>query len=260
MSPKVSRKLLGITNCTPSLIEKLRYEVECRVRDYELMRFFIDGAESKTDEELYEFYRQELCKFYTADQDFANSIQMPIVSIKPERKYSGQITKDNALSVKNAKEGSYKKQISENNFSLLDNSCYYCVEVYKTQKGETGLSFIKMTDIVKKHKKLYLRPDYTYPQDYAEHVMYLFYGDYIEIIKKKDTRNGYYFSVKNANCNRLYITRGNTSKTINNPKEAEVCTIGKKDIIKKYEIDILGKKSGEIKKCGEPLSLLPEKD
>ena len=62
------------------------------------------------------------------------------------------------------------------------------------------------------------------------------------------------------NNNRLYITRGNSSKTINNPNESETCSIGKKDIVKKYEIDILGKKSGEIKKCGEPLSLLAEKN
>ena len=272
MSPKISRKMLGITDSTPSLIEKLRYEVECRVRDYELMRFFIDGAESKTDEELYEYYRQELCKFYAEDQDFAKSIQMPIVSIKPERKYSGQITKDNALSAEKAKDGRYKKkQISENNFSLLDDSCYYCVEVYKTQKGETGLSFIKMTDIVKKHKKLYLRPDYTYPQDYAEHVMYLFQGDYLEITKRKEVRRGYYIAVENANQKMLKLTRGSTVNTLSGLKSTskelankklrnEVCGIVKKDIVKKYEIDILGKKSGEIKKCGEPLSLLPEKD
>lgn len=271
MPYSISEKLLGVTNYTPSLIKKLRLEVECRVRDYELMRFFIDGAESKTDEELYEFYRQELLNFYSADKDFANSIEMPIVSIKPERKYSGQITKDNALSAEEAKIGSYKKQISENNFSRLDDSCYYCVEVYKTQKGETGLSFIKMTDIVKKYKKLYLRPDYTYPQDYAEHIMYLFQGDYLEITKRKELRRGYYISVENANQKMLKLTRGSTANTLSGLKSTstdiatkklrnEVCGIVKKDTVKKYEIDILGKKSGEIKKCGEPLSLLPEKN
>ncbi len=38
-----------------------------------------------------------------------------------------------------------------------------------------------------------------------------------------------------------------------------MCSITKKDTVKKFEIDILGKKLGEVKKYGEPLSLLPEK-
>lgn len=56
------------------------------------------------------------------------------------------------------------------------------------------------------------------------------------------------------------MSKGNTRRKLNNMKENEVCSITKKDTVKKFEIDILGKKLGEVKKYGEPLSLLPEKN
>ena len=87
-----------------------------------------------------------------------------------------------------------------------------------------------------------------------------FYGDYIEITKKNKICCGYYFSLKNSSRNELYMSKGNTRRKLNNVKENEVCSITKKDTVKKFEIDILGKKLGEVKKYGEPLSLLPEKN
>ena len=107
---------------------------------------------------------------------------------------------------------------------------------------------------------MYLRSDYRYPDDYAMHEMYLFYGDYIEITKKNKICCGYYFSLKNSSRNELYMSKGNTRRKLNNVKENEVCSITKKDTVKKFEIDRLGKKLGEVKKYGEPLSLLPEKN
>ena len=263
MSKHISKPLLEKLTETPSLIKNLRLEVEYRVRDYELMRYFIKGAENKSDEELDELFRQDVQKFYSNDKVFADSIKMPIVSIKPERKYSGQMTKDK-LFKKNSKEAktAFVNNIGENNVSYINNSCYYCTEVYKTTKGKTSITGIKYTDIVNKDKKLYLKPCYRYPEDYAEHTMYLFKGDYIEIFQKnvKDSsskvkRRGFYLSVYNINEKRICMTKNNSRRN------SENCNIAQKDNIEKYYIDILGKKRGVIKKkCGEPLSLLREND
>lgn len=267
MNPNFSRKLLGKVKETPSLIENLRLEVEYRVRDHELMRYFIKDAENKSDEELDKLFRQDLHKLYYDDIEFADSIQMPIVSIKPERKYSGKITKDTLMKKNKADDNCYVKNIGESNISFMDDSCYYCVEVYTTKSGTTSLLGIKRTDIVKKDKKLYLKPYYKYPEDYAEHIMYLFKGDYIEISQKnaktnteKVKRRGFYLSINNINQNSIVITKDNTRRKLSNTNRVETCSISQKDIIKKYDIDILGKKGGEIKECGEPLSLLPEND
>lgn len=259
MSPLVSRKLLGKLDSTPSLIKDLRHEVEYRVRDYELMRYFIKGCENADEEQLDEIFRNDLLKVYSDDVDFANSIEMPIISIKPQRKYRGKITSDTIAKKSELSSKHSVKKISENNSSVIEDGFYYCVEVYKTQKDETSLQGIKRNDIVKKNGRLYLKPDYQYPDDYKEHIMYLFYGDFLEIQKRNEIRRGFYFSVKNMNRNQIYISKGNSKKQIKNHKEAETCGIAKKDIIRKYNIDILGKKGGLIK-CGEPLSLLPEKN
>lgn len=264
ISPDISKSLLGNVKETPSLIKNLRLEVEYRVRDFELMRYFIEGAEEKSEEELEKLFRQDLRKLYN-DKNFADSIQMPIISIKPERKLSGEVTKANPVKKSKAKDSFYIKTIGDNNTSCLDNSAYYCAEVYTTKTGTTNLFGIRRTDIVRKDKKLYLKPDFKYPEDYGRHVMYLFKGDYIEISKtnkKTDTekikRRGFYLSIKCTNQNCIYITKGNSSRKLNNVKENETCAIAQKDRIRKYYIDILGKKGGEIKECGEPLSLLPE--
>ena len=267
MSPSISRTLLGKVNETPSLIKNLRLEVEYRVRDYELMRYFISGTENKSDEDLDKTFRQDLYKHYSDDKNFADSIKMPILSVKPERKYSGQITKDTLYKKNSKKDNCFAKNISDGNISYLDNSCYYCVEVYKTKSGKTNLTGIKRTDIVKKNGKLYLKPDYQYPEDYAEHTMYLFKGDYIEISQKNAKtktdevkRRGFFFSINNINQNSLCITRGNSRKNLKNINRPETCSIAQKDKIEKFDIDILGKKGGAVSKCGEPLSLLPESD
>ena len=256
MSPAVSRKLLEKVKETPSLLKNIRFEVEYRVRDYELMKYFFN-YDTKVGED--KIFRNDLYKIY--DHQFADSIEMPILSIKPERKYSGQMVKDGFIKKKDAISGKNSvKTIGENNSTVLNDSRFYCVDVYRTCNDETNLNFIKYTDLLKRNNHLYLRSDYRYPDDYAMHEMYLFYGDYIEITKKNKICCGYYFSLKNSSRNELYMSKGNTRRKLNNVKENEVCSITKKDTVKKFEIDILGKKLGEVKKYGEPLSLLPEKN
>lgn len=259
MSPTVSRKLLEKVKETPSLLKNIRFEVEYRVRDYELMKYFFNYHTKVSEDTLDQIFRNDLYKIY--DHQFADSIEMPIVSIKPERKYSGQMVKDRFIKKKDAISGKNSvKTIGENNSTVLNDSRFYCVDVYRTCNDETNLNFIKYTDLLKRNNHLYLRSDYRYPDDYAMHEMYLFRGDYIEITKKNIIRCGYYFSLKDSSKNELYISKGNTRRKLNNMKEKEVCSITKKDTVKKFEIDILGKKLGEVKKCGEPLSLLPEKN
>lgn len=259
MSPAVSRNLLEKVKETPSLLKNIRFEVEYRVRDYELMKYFFNYDTKVGEDTLDQIFRNDLYKIY--DHQFADSIEMPIVSIKPERKYSGQMVKDGFIKKKDAISGKNSvKTIGENNSTVLNDSRFYCVDVYRTCNDETNLNFIKYTDLLKRNNHLYLRSDYRYPDDYAMHEMYLFYGDYIEITKKNKICCGYYFSLKNSSRNELYMSKGNTRRKLNNMKENEVCSITKKDTVKKFEIDILGKKLGEVKKCGEPLSLLPEKN
>lgn len=259
MSPTVSRKLLEKVKETPSLLKNIRFEIEYRVRDYELMKYFFNYDTKVGEDTLDQIFRNDLYKIY--DHQFADSIEMPIVSIKPERKYSGQMVKDGFIKKKDAISGKNSvKTIGENNSTVLNDSRFYCVDVYRTCNDETNLNFIKYTDLLKRNNHLYLRSDYRYPDDYAMHEMYLFYGDYIEITKKNKICCGYYFSLKNSSRNELYMSKGNTRRKLNNMKENEVCSITKKDTVKKFEIDILGKKLGEVKKCGEPLSLLPEKN
>lgn len=259
MSPAVSRKLLEKVKETPSLLKNIRFEVEYRVRDYELMKYFFNYDTKVSEDTLDQIFRNDLYKIY--DHQFADSIEMPIVSIKPERKYSGQMVKDGFIKKKDAISGKNSvKTIGENNSTVLNDSRFYCVDVYRTCNDETNLNFIKYTDLLKRNNHLYLRSDYRYPDDYAMHEMYLFYGDYIEITKKNKICCGYYFSLKSSSRNELYMSKGNTRRKLNNMKENEVCSITKKDTVKKFEIDILGKKLGEVKKCGEPLSLLPEKN
>ena len=259
MSPTVSRKLLKKVKETPSLLKNIRFEVEYRVRDYELMKYFFNYDTKVGEDTLDQIFRNDLYKIY--DHQFADSIEMPIVSIKPERKYSGQMVKDGFIKKKDAISGKNSvKTIGENNSTVLNDSRFYCVDVYRTCNDETNLNFIKYTDLLKRNNHLYLRSDYRYPDDYAMHEMYLFYGDYIEITKKNKICCGYYFSLKNSSRNELYMSKENTRRKLNNMKENEVCSITKKDTVKKFEIDILGKKLGEVKKCGEPLSLLPEKN
>lgn len=259
MSPTVSRKLLEKVKETPSLLKNIRFEVEYRVRDYELMKYFFNYHTKVSEDTLDQIFRNDLYKIY--DHQFADSIEMPIVSIKPERKYSGQMVKDGFIKKKDAISGKNSvKTIGENNSTVLNDSHFYCVDVYRTCNDETNLNFIKYTDLLKRNNHLYLRSDYRYPDDYAMHEMYLFRGDYIEITKKNIIRCGYYFSLKDSSKNKLYISKGNTRRKLNNMKEKEACSITKKDTVKKFEIDILGKKLGEVKKYGEPLSLLPEKN
>ena len=141
----------------------------------------------------------------------------------------------------------------------MNDRSYYCIELYEGKDGANHLLGITMSDIVHKNGKLWLRPDYDYPSDYSKHKMYIFTGDYIRVTNNKGKLKfeGYYKSVK-------AITRNQISCISNNNPNPIIPSITKKDKCIKLSVDLLGSISGynngEGIKCGEPLSLLREKN
>lgn len=332
MDKNTSNRLLSgkSTRLTP-IIPNLRDEVDKRLLDKNI---FEKLWQDRNDMDCEDIYTENMLSLYHNDPEFAESLKMPLISLKPDRKYRGAITDENAISIKEINgeyiqltrksireitkdkiefiytddktlidslndvfsHGNYKnvdaylketnqpffvtskgkrvnkvtlmrkaparwltKNISENNYTFMTDRKYYCIELYKDSKGNNNLLGIAMSDIVHKNGKLYLKPDYKYPDDYCTHVMYIFSGDYLRI---KDSKGrikveGYYRSIKSANRNELYFT-------INNNPEYQVKSIRQTDLCTKLSVDILGKVNGEIKgsgvSCGEPLSLLKEKN
>lgn len=329
-----SGRLLRFKNNTPSLVENLRDEVDIRLTDYHMKAYFAqgsktaDGKESEilTDEQISENFFKNVHDYYSYDEEFASTVQMPLFSLKQDKKVNQKMFAKNPLSIKTIDGKDYQistksileikkkdipnvytkdvklisalsalmldykedntieealtangcskfvyngrpvyklklkgeapkryfvKEISPGNSTILDNTQYYCVEVYKDINGKTDTCAIAYSDLLISDGKLYLKADYKYPDNYAEHTLYLFPGDYVRIEKGGKPIEGYYRSVKSINANLFYFTLFNN---------AQIKHIGitQDATITKISIDILGKKGGEIK-CGEPLSLITEK-
>lgn len=237
-----AEKLLATPNSrVPAMIRNIADEVDIRLWDNSL-EFYKDVSEEQ-------FYKN-VKAFYKDDAVFADSIKPVLVSYKQNKKYQGKFTKDNPLK-KNETDGAYIKKVdSFGNANVLDTKEYYCAELYKNNKNQTILRGIRYVDLKKKNKKLYLITPY--PEDYQEHIMYLFANDYIKIFDNIGNIkfSGYYRGIKNSKANRIYCKN-------NNCNLMEDKTIGKKDVVKKYYVDILGKIGGEIK-CSVPF--LSQKD
>ena len=114
---------------------------------------------------------------------------------------------------------------------------------------------ITYADLVKSGGKLYFSERCVTPDDYAEHVMYLYKWDYIEVTDKNGYLkfHGYVVGAYNVNERRLYFAFDNTQM-----QSRKALTISKEDKVRKISIDLLGKKGGEIS-CGEPLLSIREK-
>lgn len=237
-----ARKLLEAKGRIPSIIKNLEREADIRLTD-ESMKFYQDKDASSFAEKAADFYRD--------DPQFAAGLRMPLVSYKQNKKFQGKITDDNPVKKAARKNTSLVKLDTLGNENILTASKYYCVELYETADGKNNLRGIRYADLKKQGKKLYLTAEN--PADYKRHKMYLFANDYIEVINQKGECKfkGFYKSVYAVNENRVYCNEGNTSKSINK-------TIAAKDIVKKYNIDILGEMGGEVK-CSVPFMLLREK-
>lgn len=234
-SPKYTRRLLTSNDKIPSVVKNLWSEVDYRL----------------TDDINAEEFTERMLGLYANDLEFARNIQRPLVSYKIDRKFQGQITDANPVKREKYEKSSIIKKDSLGNDNVLSANKYYCIEIYKNKKNETQLRGIRFVDLIKKGKKLYLNTPY--PEDYQQHIMYIFSNDYIRIYDGKNRLKieGFYKSIKNINQNMIYIKYNNLS-------ESKMKTIAKKDTVQKFSVDILGKLGGEIK-CSEPFMLLKEK-
>lgn len=237
-----AEKLLGTPNSRiPAMIRNIADEADIRLWDNNI-EYYKDVSEEQ-------FYKNAKA-FYNDDTNFAKSVKPVLVSYKQNRKYQGKFTKDNPLK-KNEIKGAFIEKIdSLGNVNILDAKEYYCAELYKNLQGQTILRGIRYVDLQKKNKKLYIIS--SYPEDYKKHIMYLFANDYIKVFDNdgKIKFNGYYKSIKNVNRNAIYYKN-------NNSNILEEKTFSKKDVVKKYSVDILGKIGGEIK-CSVPFLSLEE--
>lgn len=217
----------------PSFIPDLSKEVDTRFCDC--------GLENEKQ------YRSKLRTFYADDLAFAAGIRMPLVSYKPNRKFSGSILISDVAKKDSEVKGDYlTKQIGENNFSRLDDRQYYCLEVYRCKDGTTGFRGIKYSWLKKRNGKLLISADY--PENYASHECYVFKGDYISILKKKKEcfeakYEGYYQSIKNINQGCLWF-----ADRIETPNR--IISIAKNDRFVKRDVSILGDLGGMVL-CGK---------
>ena len=214
--------------------------------------------------------RKDLERLYTNDGDLRDSLAAAFAGAQGEKTKLGDLLAAQGKTEFRTQKGRlvhkvtligkplnsyYIKQIDAHNRSVLETSKYYCTEIYRTKKGEITMRAIRRIDIVCKNKKLWLACPY--PEDYVEHMMYLFKNDYIRIIEVDGTEHeGYYQSVADTASCRINVLHANEIEA-----RAPRVTISKRrtKVICKYDIDILGRKGGEIR-CGAPLSLLPEKN
>ncbi|MEG0630652.1 MAG: type II CRISPR RNA-guided endonuclease Cas9 [Christensenellaceae bacterium] len=197
------------------------------------------------------------------NKEFVQEISMPLVSAKPERKFSGAMTTENAVSEKAYTNTDYIKHISEKNTTRIAANKYYCTEVYEDIKGGCFIRTIRMIDIVKKDKKLYLRCGN--PENYAKHIMYLFTNDFVEIVDKngKIKRTGYFRFASIRLSGQQCIQMTYLNSPMKKGQSEVTLSVKGEDRVRKYDIDILGNKGGIIysnvkgeEKCGVPLSLM----
>lgn len=233
-----ARRLLEAKGRIPSIIKNLEREADIRLTD-ESMEFYQDKDASSFAEKAADFYRD--------DPQFAAGLQMPLVSYKQNKKFQGKITDDNPVKKNARKNSSLVKLDTLGNENILTASKYYCIELYETTDGKNNLRGIRYADLRKQDKKLYLTAEN--PENYKRHKMYLFANDYIEVVdgKGKVKFIGYYKSVHNINTRRLWVNHNNNSSCD--------LTISAKDILKKYNVDVLGQIGGEVK-CSAPFMLL----
>ena len=79
--------------------------------------------------------------------------------------------------------------------------------------------------------------------------MYVYKNEYIEVTDRNGRikeKSGVFVSVVNINQMNLCMARYNTPNNSRKP-----LSVSKKDSVRKYYYDILGRRGGEVKSCGE---------
>ena len=219
-----------------------------------------------------ELTSKDLENLYTKDEDLRQSLAA-VLEGRKEKTTVGEVLGERGeqqfrtqkgvpvrrVTLKTDAERTLRKQISENNYSDLPDSSYYCVEVYRDRNGFTRTTGIAFSEITIQDGKVCLKESYRDPEDYGEHCLYLFTNDYIRITKttkqgQEKKFEGYYRAVANINQSRFSYVRYNSPM-----KRGEVVIIAQKDTVEKFEVDPIGRVGGKIK-CGERLSSVKEKE
>ncbi len=177
--------------------------------------------------------------------------KLPAISYKQNKKFQGKLTDDNPIPKIKRKASSIVKVDTLGNENILSANKYYCVEIYKDKEDRTAFRGIRYVDFVKKDKKLYLTVPY--PENYLKHIMYLFPNDFIKIFDKQGILKfaGYYRSVRAVTRSLLNVRNGNENKDF-------AYYVTRKDVFKKYDVDVLGKLGGEVKSF-KPFMMLEER-
>lgn len=212
---------------------------------------------------------KDLNKLCTDDTDLSESLQAAFaLPHKSEKDTLGDILKQNGLTEFVTQKGRivrkvtltgdewrnpYYKETPESGKTALDVREYWCVELYRNEKGELQMRGIMKADVKQEGKKLVLQTPP--PADYAAHVMYLFPYEYVVVTKSngEEKYRGFYKSVKNINTGALYYIVQNSPFNIN-----KYMCISKKDTVCKYAVSLLGRLGGEVT-CGAPLLYKPAK-
>jgi len=223
----------------------------------------IDGVLWKVKrKEIETLCHSDISKLVGASTDLLDKLSE--VFIGKEDKYTvGKYLKENNLdilmtssghpvrkvSLKEASTGiKFTKHIDAKNEAVL-NTKYHCIEIYKDFDNNTCMQGIQYVDLKKINGKLVLLKEF--PQKYKEHIMYIFYNDYIKIYNKRNQlkASGYYQGVANINQGKIYCVPSNKPEL--NRDKLKI-SLSKSDQIYKYDVSLLGRLGGEVK-CGEQL-------
>ena len=246
-----------------SFVKKLSLR---EVKDY------ISDIDMASEEE----YSRRVHEYYE-DQTFADSIELPYVSFKINRKFRGSmVASDNPIKLSKTGFDTYKelendincnlkspyyvrfnKGVGEiGNFTIYDARSYYCLEIYIDANNDYQIRGIRYVDIYKDGNtgKMVLKKALP---DGCSHYMYLFKNESIKAYKNGKLKNngfGAYRGVENINQNtgkmRLF------SNTNLRGRDTYINLAGE---CKKIEMSILGHIIGE-KKCGDLSLFITEKE
>lgn len=217
---------------------------------------------------VFDLTRKDMEKLYTRDEDLKASLAA-LFADKKEDEPLGKILAERGETEFRTQKGTpvrrvtlcdtakrtLRKQISETNYSLLPDTSYYCVEIYRDEKGRTCAAGIAFSDIVVRGGRVRLREGFAHPEGYKEHCLYLFTNDYIRITNAKGVKfEGYYRSVYNINQAAFYYVRRNTPL-----RAGKYFTLAFRDTVEKLSVDPIGRIGGVIG-CGEPLLSVRESE
>ena len=240
-----------------------------------------------TDDEIAALFHEKCAEFYADDPAFAASLQPVITSHKQEKSASGGITLDQPVSLVYV--DGVPRQLKKKALTELTKEQIPLIRTGDSRLIETLTELMKDMDgkdTVGKALERRGEQQFVMPGGQVIHRVTLmeskkFPGKPLE--KTIDDSNHTVMNAQNYYCIELYqdttgklnmrgITYADLVKSggklylnerriyfaFDNTQRQKPMTISREDKVKKYSIDLLGKKGGEIS-CGEPLLSIREK-